>query len=157
MEPKKKIKKLKVFNDEKPLANGGHTLRYLMELPLGDRMFLSWVNCEIPSVTMDYTMRGEFRYGRGDWQPIQIIFRDLCFGYEEDWNEFRTRLMDWVRNNNKINTTIKRINPMGETINTWHLRGCFPSVYHIIYDDTHMDSTEITLHYDHCLTQNLEN
>ena len=161
MEPTKKIKKFTSFTQKK-----GPTIfnidipqepsliyRYLMELPLGDRIFLSWVNCEIPSVTMDHTMRGEFRHGRGDWQPIRIIFRDLCFGYEEeDWDEFRTRLMYWARNNNKINTTIKRMTPIGETMNNWHLIGCLPSAYHTIYDDTNIDSTEITLHYDHCNT-----
>ena len=166
MEPSRKIKKFNAFTEKKsgdiinflPIPQEPRRqYRYLMEIPLGDRMFMWWVNCELPSFNMNYGRDGwDVRYGRGaitqDWTPIQIRFSHLTMGYEdEDIYLFNDRLRDWVNNGNKISTTIKRINNLGDVLDTWNLRGCFVSnVYYQTELDTIESQIEITLQYDYC-------
>ena len=164
MEPVKKIKKFNSFTQKKEprifnmylLQEPRLTYRYLMEFPLGDRMYIWWVNCELPSVRRNPIGRDgwgivEPTMGRVGWEPIQVRFIDLVFGYEDsDINEFYGRLQTKLNNFNKINTTIKRLDPTGIEVDVWHLRGCL--ITNIIHEYRMDDqpNVEITLQYDYC-------
>lgn len=164
MEPVKKIKKFNSFTQKKeprifnmyPRQEPRLTYRYLMEFPLGDRMYIWWVNCELPSVRHNLIRRDgwgimEPTMGRVGWEPIQVRFIDMVFGYEDsDINEFYGRLQTKLNNFNKINTTIKRLDPTGIEVDVWHLRGCLITniIHEYIMDD--QPNVEITLQYDYC-------
>lgn len=163
MEPKKKLKKFNEFKTKGEVTlesfygfSASPTYRYLMEIPLGDTMYNCIVNCEIPSVRIyndNYiNFRGNFRQ---DWQPIQVVFRDI-FGGEDVRNQFyekiRNLYSDYNHTQRKIDTTISRIDPTGAVVDRWDLRGCFISALH--YGGTYLDFSEpeleITLYYDFC-------
>lgn len=164
MEPVKKIKKFNSFTQKKearifniyPPQEPRLTYRYLMEFPLGDRMYIWWVNCELPSARINRMSRNEWggiesTMMKLDWEPIQVRFMHLGFGYEDsDISEFYGRLQTKLNNFNKINTTIKRIGPTGVEVDVWHLRGCL--ITNIIHEYRMDDqpNVEITLQYDYC-------
>lgn len=159
MKPKKKIKKLEGFKIDKKFNSNITPLvyRYMMEFPLGNTMFNWFVDCELPSVRMT-----SFRTNRNfvgdyltEWNPIQIKFRDNM-GNTDNQNEFYRRIRDWFSDynytNQKINTTIHRLNPVGISVDRWDLRGCFITSMHYTngYLEREMPELEITLHYDFC-------
>ena len=165
MEPKKKLKKFNEFKTKKKnefvsldtnyvAHEPMRQYRYMMEFPLGDTMFNCFVNCELPSVSITRGHR-EFDMYRHDWQPIQVVIRDII-GDETHRNLFYSRISDWFNdynfNGRKINSTISRLDPTGVVISRWDLRGCFCSSLH--YSNFYLDSEEleleITLHYDYC-------
>lgn len=164
MEPKKKLKKFNEFKVKKknefvpPDITYTHEPmrqnRYLMEFPLGDTMFNCFVNCELPSVSITRGHR-EFDMYRHDWQPIQVVIRDII-GDETHRNLFYNRIRDWFNDYNitgrKINSTISRLDPTGVVIGRWDLRGCFISAIHYsnAYTDDNVPELELTLHYDFC-------
>jgi hypothetical protein len=129
--------------------------RYLMEIPLGDTMYNCIVNCEIPSVRMGDNYLNFRGHNRAEWQPIQIVFRDVM-GDERTRNQFyekiRNLFSDYNHTQRKINTTISRLEPTGVVVDRWDLRGCFISALH--YGNAYLDFSEpeleITLHYDFC-------
>ena len=167
MEPKKKLKK---FNDFKNKKNSQQDdffylarpaiYRYLMEFPLGDRMFNWYVNSETPQSqvltrrTYNFNTMNELAPIH-QWVPIQVKFRDFI-GSENHKNEFYNRLRTWFNDFNhtgrKINTTISRLDPTGTVVSRWDLRGCFVSALHYgnLNFDNHEPELEITLHYDYC-------
>lgn len=156
MEPKKKVKKLEGFKIKKENTIEPLVYRYVMEFPLGNTMFNCFVDCELPSVRTT-----SLRVNRGfvgdyltEWNPIQIKFRDNIDGNNQ--NEFYRRIRDWFSDynytNQKINTTIHRMNPIGISTDRWDLRGCFISALHYsnAYTDDTIPELEITMHYDFC-------
>lgn len=164
MEPVKKIKKFNSFTQKKgtriinmyPPQEPRLTYRYLMEFPLDDKMYIWWVNCELPSTRYNQVNRNEWgitdpTMGRVSWEPIQVRFIDLVFGYEDsDIYEFYGRLQTKLNNFNKINTTIKRVDSGGIEVDVWHLRGCLITNIIHEYRMDNQPNVEITLQFDYC-------
>lgn len=152
MDPKKKLKKFEEFTTTKNCETGylQHRYRYIMEFPLGDRMFEVFVYSELPShVSLRTTARNGWEIHTNHCQPIQIKFIDVL-GDEENTRLFYHRLRDFFSDfnhyNRKINTTLSRLDPLGTVLDRWDLRGCFISaINHGDLEDNHI---EITLHYD---------
>jgi hypothetical protein len=167
MEPKKIIKKFTEFSDKNYpniFNNGGYTqtreFRRIMELPMGDRLGLFFVDSEKPVVQQTHIPRpwveGETIMGRTVSRPIQIIFRNGLLSDEIELQDF---MRDWLHNQlngyasqYKKNICIKTLDPVGIEIERWDLRGCFPSaiIYSPIEGSETEQNLEMTLHYDHC-------
>lgn len=155
MEPIKNLKKLDVF--KKKENNFLSQFSYIMEFPLGNRMYKWLIDFELP-----YIRQPRFGFGNYfadnnihdmEWGPIQIRFKNLMEG---DSNEFYNRLSDWFNDynhtNQKINTCVHRLNQDGTIAHRWDLIGCFVSAIH--YNQTYLEennsNVEITLHYNTC-------
>lgn len=162
MEPKKRVKKLGGFKPRKEINRDfiigeTRTYRYVMEFPLGNTMFNWHVDCELPSVRMTSIRTNRNFVGDylTEWNPIQIKFRHNI-GNIDNQNEFYRRIRDWFADynytNQKINTTIHRLDPVGISVDRWDLRGCFISAIHYsnAYTDNTIPELEITMHYDFC-------
>ncbi len=167
MEPKKIIKKFTEFSDKNYpniFNNGSYTqtraFRRIMELPMGDRLGLFFVDSEKPVVQQTHIphpwVEGETIMGRTVSRPIQIIFRN---GMNADEIELQDFMRDWlhIQPNGyaiqyKKNICIKTLDPVGIEIERWDLRGCFPSaiIYSPIEGSETEQNLEMTLHYDHC-------
>tara|TARA_R110002020_G_scaffold113236_2_gene260266 strand:- start:10399 stop:10914 length:516 start_codon:yes stop_codon:yes gene_type:complete len=167
MEPKKIIKKFTEFSDRNYpniFNNGSYTqtraFRRIMELPMGDRLGLFFVDSEKPVVQQTHIphpwVGGETIMGRTVSRPIQIIFRN---GMNTDEIELQDFMRDWLHNQTngyvnqyKKNICIKSLDPTGVEIERWDLRGCFPSaiIYSPIEGSETEQNLEMTLHYDYC-------
>lgn len=166
MEPKKVIKKFTEFSDRNYPSifnNGGYeatrTFRRVMELPMGDRLGLFFVDSERPVIQQTHIphpwIGEEPIMGRNLIQPIQVIFRD---GINTDETEFQDFMRDWLHNQTGLSNIgykkticINTLDPTGVEIEKWVLRGCFPSA--VIYTTDNNDDVqtlEMTLHYDYC-------
>ncbi len=170
MEPKKIIKKFTEFSDKNYpniFNNGGYTqtreFRRIMELPMGDRLGLFFVDSEKPVKQNSFIKKPwelmevlSPRFSKTNIQPIQIIFRN---GMNADEIELQDFMRDWLHNQPngyasqyKKNICIKTLDPVGIEIERWDLRGCFPSaiIYSPIEGSETEQNLEMTLHYDHC-------
>lgn len=164
MEPKKKIKKFNGFKTKKKIEFISPGIcdvheprlryRYLMEFPLGDRMFSCFVDCELPSVRMNHQYSwGGVSHINNEWQPILVVLKD-CVGDEDNTYLFHQRIREWLNRyqqyGGKINTTIFRLDSTGVVTDRWDLRGCFISDIHFSQTLDGDHKIEITLHYDYC-------
>jgi hypothetical protein len=164
MEPKKVIKKFTEFSDRNYRSifnNGGYeptrSFRRVIELPMGDRLGLFFVDSERPVIQQTHIphpwIGEEPIMGRNLIQPIQVIFRD---GINTDETEFQDFIRDWLHNQIDISSRhkkticIRTLDPTGVEVERWDLRGCFPTA--VIYTTNNNDTQtlEMTLHYDYC-------
>lgn len=154
MEPKKRLKKFEEFVVTKNCEPGyvQHIYRHLMQIPLGDRMFIWDVAFEIPIrqlMTNTLGRDGWMVRSRVEWQPIQVRFNQIIQGDED---LFISRFRNWVETERKINISIQRIDPTGVVHDRWDIMGCFPSHlnFNIDLEFYGWGGTEMTLNYDYC-------
>jgi hypothetical protein len=128
MKPNKVIKKLDGFH-----SKSNHP--YLLEIPLGDTMFIWEVYSEVP--TLPLYVEPIHTYG-----TIRVRLMNIVVGDKET---FHTRLNNWFSNSH--NKTRMRLRSTHDYGGTWDLFGCFVSVINSVTRLT--DITEITVNFDH--------
>jgi len=178
MEPKKKIKKfegLEMKEESRYRPGGGlmnlpvyepqRQIRYIMEIPSPNGIVECWVNCERPGYNarqerINFMHESHFVHSRYEWNPIRVIIRDIHTENNSVTDVGRV-LMEWFQSYSsgmrvqayKKNLTIRMVDPVGVTMESWYLQGCFPTV--VSFNDLSFDHTEteleFTLNYDRAI------
>lgn len=131
MKPNKVIKKLDGFHSKSNYP-------YLLEIPLGDTMFIWEVYSEVPTLPLYVEpISTSITYG-----TIRVRLMNIVVGDKET---FHTRLNNWFYNSH--NKTRMRLRSTHDYGGTWDLFGCFVSV--INYVTSLADTTEITVNFNH--------
>lgn len=164
MEPKKKIKKIIEFTQNKhfggifnhEIYEPTQPFRRIMELPMSDVLGIFRVDSERPQVQvgqieLPWESEGGLRprmMGRVVPRPMRVRFRDSNNISETELQDF---MWSWINNGGRKNISIITLDPTAVVTERWDLINCFPSEvgYHTINNNEEQLYLEMTLHYDY--------